>query len=920
MADMSTPNHSPEYDEGESFDDALETPEIQENNNNNLNVTIPKSTSTRSLTDSPPIGSHMSLELAEKSPFPSESQDEKKTETVEEQDKDGEGQNGQNDKKNKKEQGTKQDEGTDTNDEDNHDADNEVNTVADESIQGDKPEQGSEVTQKEVEKNEEDHDQSPLQKSPLLTSHRLSTSSSLDEVNLMNSKEDEPTDKAQGHEDKTEPPPLPPKDDPAPASTGLMGLSGGLPSIPWAAPPVNRNPPIPQPAPPRKPSGPFAWFSRSSTATNAKDMKSSPRSISRRNTATSLSTLSSNLDQIARDGDDLSSVGSRKPRQNSLKDQFKMLRQRDESHAPEVDRTSVSSGQARISQSGASPYIIPEEGEDSILAASAATSPSTTVAPGRTDSVADGSSPVDWEMWQHLVNNGPQALASSEELNAAIKRGIPQTIRGVIWQILADCQTTDMEDTYRDLVARGTAQDKDGRTINGTESESSRSSVRSHHSGSVSRSSSGTPSPSHEGDTEKLSKEHASSDVDRLKKAKTDAVALQRLEKAIRRDLGARTSYAKYFVSQGSQEGLFGLCKAYALYDTGVGYAQGMNFIAMPLLFNMDEVDAFAMMVKLMNKYSLRDMFIQDMPGLHRSLYQFERLLEDLEPALYCHLRRRGVPPQLYATQWFLTLFAYRFPLQLVLRIYDLIFEEGLETTILKFGVAIMRRNADALLGMKDMSVLTTFLKERLFDAYIDKQPSTSSILESGFFGSSGASDKEIYRSDIMVQDACAIPLTSEMITMYTSEWEEKTRTEKAREVELEHLRHTVSIQGARVRLLEERAEASDKEHVQLASELVHVKVENEELRDVKEALELQVRELKNVVDKQPAEVEEKLRLEMDRIMKRNIEVQNENRAMEESMSDMEKELVTTKMKWAEISENHENLRQKWSDLRRALD
>jgi hypothetical protein len=33
---------------------------------------------------------------------------------------------------------------------------------------------------------------------------------------------------------------------------------------------------------------------------------------------------------------------------------------------------------------------------------------------------------------------------------------------------------------------------------------------------------------------------------------------------------------------------------------------------------------------------------------------------------------------------WFLTLFAYRFPLQLVLRIYDLIFEEGLETTILK--------------------------------------------------------------------------------------------------------------------------------------------------------------------------------------------------------------------------------------------
>lgn len=315
----------------------------------------------------------------------------------------------------------------------------------------------------------------------------------------------------------------------------------------------------------------------------------------------------------------------------------------------------------------------------------------------------------------------------------------------------------------------------------------------------------------------------------------------------------------------------------------------------------MDEVEAFELLVKLMNKYGLREMFIQDMPGLHRSLYQFERLLEDLEPALYCHLRRRGVPPQLYATQWFLTLFAYRFPLQLVLRIYDLIFEEGLESTILKFAVAIMSRNSEALLGMKDMSSLTTFLKERIFDVYIDKQPSASSILESGFFGSSGAADKEAYRADILIQDACAVPVTQAMIDSYTVEWKEKVKAEKEQEAELENLRHTVAAQAARVRILEERAEASDTEHVQLASELVHAKVENEELRDMNDALDSQVSELKIVVDKQPAEVEEKLRLEMERIMQRNIEVQNENRAMEDNMTDMEKELVATKMKWAEV-------------------
>ncbi|XHG01166.1 hypothetical protein AWENTII_004564 [Aspergillus wentii] len=618
-----------------------------------------------------------------------------------------------------------------------------------------------------------------------------------------------------------------------------------------------------------------------------------------------------------------------------------MLRLREEGLVSENEESSNASGRGSVGPSG-SPPSIPEESEDKSAAAPPAPAANpgaqATINPnlapgtvsGYSTSASDASAPVDWELWEQLVNGGPQALngTNAEELNAAIKRGIPQTIRGVIWQVLAGSRNLELEEVYRDLAVRGTDKEKERQRlsnghVNGIgEKESlasSRSSVRSENSAAGTHSNNSS-NPSQEPDPEKLSKEQVASENARKKKAQDDAVALQKLEKTIRRDLGARTSYSRYFISQGSQEGLFGLCKAYALYDEGVGYAQGMNFIAMPLLFNMDEAEAFTLLVKLMNKYGLREMFIQDMPGLHRSLYIFERLLEDIEPALYCHLRRRGVPPQLYATQWFLTLFAYRFPLQLVLRIYDLILEEGLEVTITKFAVAIMRRNAEALLSMKDMSPLTAFLKERLFDAYIDKQPSASSILESGFFGSSGAADKEVYRADILVQDACAISLTPEMIAAYTAEWEEKTRTEKEREAELDGLKHTTAIQAARIRLLEEQAEASDKEHVQLASELVHVKVENEELTDLNDAMQVQVTQLKNVVDKQPAEVEEKLRTEMDRIMKRNMEVQNENRSMVEQMAEMEKELVETKMKWAEMHENHENLKQKWSDLRKALD
>jgi hypothetical protein len=316
----------------------------------------------------------------------------------------------------------------------------------------------------------------------------------------------------------------------------------------------------------------------------------------------------------------------------------------------------------------------------------------------------------------------------------------------------------------------------------------------------------------------------------------------------------------------------------------------------------LPEEEAFSMFVTLMNKYGLRDLFVQDMPGLHLHLYQFERLLEDLEPALYCHLHRRDVKPQLYATQWFLTLFAYRFPLQLVLRIYDLILSDGLEGAILKFGIVLMQKNAEALLGMKDMGILTTFLKERLFDVYIDKSPSSSSILESGFFGSTSGVDKEVYRADLLVRDAVSVKVTPEMLKQYTIEWKEQQRTEKEREIELQGLREKSSSLEIKVRQLERRVEQSDMEHIHATNDLIKTKVENEGLADENETLRTKVQELQRIVETQPEEVEAKMQTEMDAVMQKNIVVHNENRALEEQIAEMESQLVDTKLQWATVS------------------
>ncbi|KAK3315068.1 rab-GTPase-TBC domain-containing protein [Apodospora peruviana] len=715
----------------------------------------------------------------------------------------------------------------------------------------------------------------------------------------------------------------------------FSGITNALPAMPWSPPagdshsrspsttvaPATAAPHLPPPPVSRKLTSPFSWLSRNSSKDQA---VVPPAAVSpRRNTASSVATMSSNpemmLGKLDEEKDGEAKGGKTRPRNSSLKDRFKQLRMRDEAgiQVPvgEDDKTGGDDKATLAVQPPPSPLP----------------SPSRTLAPGTASGANVGPSthpetPVNWDLWQSVVYEGPAAVArtSSEELNKAIATGIPSAIRGVIWQVLAQSKNEELENVYRDLVARGTDKEKDrqsnGASISAASNtggkDSPSSSASSVHSEKSGPNGNRAPSPTDK-DSDSFLRAQAVAAADRKKKDKEDMVMLQKLEKTIKRDLGARTSFSKFAAAQGLQEGLFGVCKAYALFDEGVGYAQGMNFLVMPILFNMPEEEAFCLLVRLMNQYHLRDLFIQDMPGLHMHLYQFERLLEDLEPALYCHLHRKGISPHLYATQWFLTLFAYRFPLQLVLRIYDLIFSEGL-SAILKFGIVLMQKNAATLLSMSDMSQLTVFLKDRLFDVYIDASPSSNSILENGFFGSSSSSiDKEVYRADQLVLDACAVKITPELLKSYAAEWEEKTRAEKEREAELDHLRSSNANYAIRMRRLEERIEAVDHEQAALATDLVHHKVENEELKDENESLKGQVRELRVVIAQQPAEIEQKWQLERDDLMKRNAKVHEDNQRLEKELSELEEELVQTKMRYAEINSQHETLTQKWNELKR---
>lgn len=491
----------------------------------------------------------------------------------------------------------------------------------------------------------QDHKSLPaLQKSPLLTGHRVSLSS------IENNKLEEQTDTASHTSISLEP--ANSKTNERPTSPGKptlksRGLSGNLPSMPWgASASKNSTAAAASSVPaPKKLGMSFSWLSRgSSSAKDAMPANSAAQnntilSSQRRDTVTSISSLTSNpelmLSKLGEESelDESQNANGPAKQRDSLRERFKLLRMREEAGIKTPDAEGASGGvfaglvarSASVGLGIGSPTTLNDENEVG-LAHSPPQSPESTappktplptdtnLAPGTASgasagifTTSDQRELVDWDLWQAVVYEGPAAVArtSAEELNRAIAGGIPSAIRGVVWQVLAQSKNEDLEGVYRELVVRGTDKDPDhvaavnGQlpqhyAVNGINREklsvaSSRSSVHSDQSTPATSATNGLSSPTKvpEKDSESASKLQAAMIAERKQKAKEDAAVLQKLEKVIKRDLGARTSYSKYAAAAGLQEGLFGVCKAYALFDEGVGYAQGMNFLVMPLLFNV---------------------------------------------------------------------------------------------------------------------------------------------------------------------------------------------------------------------------------------------------------------------------------------------------------------------------------------------
>ncbi|XP_041832907.1 USP6 N-terminal-like protein isoform X2 [Melanotaenia boesemani] len=162
------------------------------------------------------------------------------------------------------------------------------------------------------------------------------------------------------------------------------------------------------------------------------------------------------------------------------------------------------------------------------------------------------------------------------------------------------------------------------------------------------------------------------------------------------------------------QQALFHVLTAYSMYNTEVGYCQGMSQITALLLIYMNEEDAFWALVRLLSgqKHAMHGFFIPGFPKLMRFQEHHDRILKKMLPKLKQHLDNQEVFTSLYTMKWFFQCFLDRTPFTLTLRIWDIYILEG-ERVLPAMSYTILKMHKKHLMRLS-MEELVEFLQVAL--------------------------------------------------------------------------------------------------------------------------------------------------------------------------------------------------------------
>ncbi|KAL4503348.1 hypothetical protein ABPG72_000954 [Tetrahymena utriculariae] len=169
-------------------------------------------------------------------------------------------------------------------------------------------------------------------------------------------------------------------------------------------------------------------------------------------------------------------------------------------------------------------------------------------------------------------------------------------------------------------------------------------------------------------------------------------------------------------LNQGQMQ-LYNVLKALSIHMPNVGYTQGMNFVVAFLLMMSagNENESFWIFLLLARdpSFLFMGLFEETLPLMHVLICIFEKKFKIVLPELYEYFQNILLDSMLWVWKWFITVYLYSFPIEIVAKLWDyIIINGGLSTISLGLALAEYFQKEFLVRDMEDIQTLLRDMKD----------------------------------------------------------------------------------------------------------------------------------------------------------------------------------------------------------------
>ncbi len=304
---------------------------------------------------------------------------------------------------------------------------------------------------------------------------------------------------------------------------------------------------------------------------------------------------------------------------------------------------------------------------------------------------------IDWEFWGRVMGDyHGVARESGQELSAAIQRGIPPSLRGMMWQLMSGSKDEEMELIYAYYLKQTSPHEKAIR----------RDLARTFPE-------------------QDYFAEHAGAGQENLFNV---VKAYSLYDEECGYCQGMQFIVGPLLLNMPDEEAFSTLVRLMKVYDLRGHFIPNMPSLQLRLYqFNRLVEDMLPLLHMHLTRIGIKGSMYASQwfmtcessaVGKEVKVHNTDHAAISLIYSIVRNPASRTLSraSDLTTDSFFIPHSSYRFPLALVYRILDSVFAEGIES-IFRFAITLLEKNEDALLKLNFEHALT-FLKEKLFDLY----------------------------------------------------------------------------------------------------------------------------------------------------------------------------------------------------------